>query len=83
VLVALFSVPGQAQNQIYQTWPEVDSYVNLNQHFRFYFLATQTIENNQGTDAEIGPNLDFFFKPLFRTDRGVIFQRDRSKARGG
>ena len=79
VLLALFSMSAQAQT--YQTWPEIDTYINLNQNFRLYFIATQTIENSQGTDAEIGPNLDFFFKPIFKTNRGVIFQPDRSKAR--
>ena len=79
VLVALFSPDSQAQS--YQTWPEIDTYINLNQNFRLYFIATQTEEHHQGTDAEIGPNLDFFFKPLFKTNKGVIFQPDRSKSR--
>jgi len=79
VLVAMFV--SRAQAQTYQTWPEIDTYVNLNQNFRLYFIATQTKENRQGTDAEIGPNLDFFFKPLFKANKGVIFQLDQSKAR--
>ena len=78
VIVAVFSPPAQAQT--YQTWPEIDTYINLNQNFRLYFIATQTIENRE-KDAEIGPNLDFFFKPLFKKNRSVIFQPDRSKAR--
>jgi len=79
LLVAMFLPSAQAQT--YQTWPEIDNYVNLNQNFRLYFIATQTKENRRGTDAEIGPNLDFFFKPLFKMNRGVIFQLDRSKAK--
>ena len=79
VLVALFSPPAQAQT--YHTWPEIDTYINLNQNFRLYFIATQTKEHGQGTDAEIGPNLDFFFKPLFKANKGIIFQLDRSKSR--
>jgi len=87
VLVALFSPSAQTQThtqtqtQTYQTWPEIDTYINLNQNFRLYFIATQTIENSQGTDAEIGPNLDFFFMPLFRRNKGVIFQSDQAKSR--
>ena len=80
LVVALSWLPAQAQTQTYQTWPEIDTYVNLNQNFRLFFIAAQTIENHQ-KDAEIGPNLDFFFKPLFKTNKGVIFQPDRSKAR--
>ena len=79
VLVALLSLSADAQT--YQTWPEIDTYINLNAKFRMYFIATQTKENRHGTDAEIGPNLDFFFKPLFRANKGVIFQLDQSKAR--
>ena len=79
VLLALFSPPAQAQT--YQTWPEIDTYIGLNQNFRLYFIATQTKENRQGTDAEIGPNLDFFFKPLFKANKGIIFQLDKSKSR--
>ena len=78
--VALFLPTVEAQTQSYQTWPEIDTYINLNQNFRLYFIATQTIENRE-KDAEIGPNLDFFFKPLFKKNRSVIFQPDRSKAR--
>jgi hypothetical protein len=81
MLVALFLPSAPAQTQTYQTWPEVDTYTNLNSNFRLYFIAAQTKENGKGTDAEIGPNLDFFFKPLFRENKGVIFQLDRSKAR--
>jgi hypothetical protein len=82
VIAVLFSALAQtqAQTQTYQTWPEIDTYIHLNENFRVYFIATQTIENRE-KDAEIGPNLDFFFKPLFRTNRTVIFQPDRSKAR--
>jgi len=80
VLVALFLPSAQAQTQTYQTWPEIDTYIKLNHNFRLYFLATRTIENNRGTNAEIGPNLDFFFKPLFKKNKGVIFQLDQSKS---
>jgi len=80
VVLALFSPPAQAETQIYQTWPEIDTYISLNHNFRLYFIATRTIENGQETDAEIGPNLDFFFKPLFKRNKGIIFQLDKSKS---
>jgi len=83
VFLALYALSAQAQAQThtYQTWPEIDTYVNLNQHLRLYFIAARTKENRQGTDAEIGPNLDFFFKPLFKANKGIIFQPDKSKSR--
>ena len=80
VLVAIFSPMAGGQTQTYQTWPEIDTYINLNQKFRLFFIATRTLENNHGTNAEIGPNLDFFFMPLFRKNRGVIYQPDQSKS---
>jgi Protein of unknown function (DUF2490) len=79
VFLALFTPLAQAQT--YQTWPEIDTYINLNPHLRLYFIATQTKENRQGTDAEVGPNLDFFLNPLFKKNKGVIFQLDKSKSR--
>ena len=81
VLLALTSPAAQAQNQTYQTWPEIDTYINLHHNFRLYFIAAQTIEHSEGTDAEIGPNLDFFFLPLFIKNRGVIYQPDQAKSR--
>ena len=81
VLFVLISSDFKAHSQTYQTWPEIDTYVSLNPNFRFYFIAAQTIENGRGTEAEIGPNLDFFFLPLFRKNKGVIFQSDQAKSR--
>jgi len=81
VLLALISPPARAQGQTYQTWPEIDTYIHLSQNFRLYFIATQTRESGQGTNAEIGPNIDFFFIPLFRRRRSVISQPDESKSR--
>ena len=76
MLLVMFSPRAQAQT--YQTWPEIDTYIHLTQHSRLYFIATQTKENGRGTDAEIGPNLDFFLKPLLKAKK-AIFQLDQSK----
>ena len=79
VLVAFLSP--SAKSQTYQTWPEVSTYVSLKQDLRLYVIATTTRENGQGTDAEIGPNLDIYFKPLLKLERFTIFQLDKSKSR--
>lgn len=67
--------------QTFQFWPEVDTYVKVNDKVRFYFVASQTRENKTGTDAEIGPNIDFFLNPLFRLKKITVFQLDQSKSR--
>lgn len=79
VLVAFLSP--SAKSQTYQTWPEVSTYVSLKQDLRLYVIATTTRENGQGTDAEIGPNLDIYFKPLLKLEKFTIFQLDKSKSR--
>ena len=57
VLLALTSHSAQAQSQTYQTWPEIDTCINLHHNFRLHLIAAQMIEHNEGTDAEIGPDL--------------------------
>jgi hypothetical protein len=77
--VLIFCVGTSAQT--FQFWPEVDTYVKVNDKVRFYFVASQTRENGTGTDGEIGPNIDFFLNPLFRLKRITVFQLDQSKSR--
>jgi len=78
-LLVLISPPAEAQS--YQTWPEISTYVKLNSDVRLYFIATTTRENSKGTSAEIGPNIDFYLKPLLRLEQITIFQLDKSKSR--
>jgi hypothetical protein len=68
-----------AQNQSVQAWPEVDAYFQLNSNVRVSIFDAATRENGQGTSAEIGPNIDFFFKPLVKLKRIAIFELDQSK----
>ena len=63
-VLVLLSLPAEAQT--FQTWPEIGTYVKLNSDVRLYFIATTTRENSKGTSAEIGPNIDFYLKPLLR-----------------
>jgi hypothetical protein len=79
LLACALASPGCAQT--FQFWPEVDTYVKLNDSSRLYFIASQTRENGMGEDAEIGPNIDFYLKPLVRLKRIAVFQLDESKSR--
>lgn len=80
VYFALSSLPIRAQTS--QAWPEISSFFNISPYSRFYFIATQTKENRQGTDAEIGPNFDFYLKPRYQPKNlPPIFRLDESRSR--
>jgi hypothetical protein len=64
-----------------QSWPEVDTYLKLSSNVRVSFYAALTRENTTGSSAEIGPNIDFFLKPLVKLKRITAFQLDQSKDR--
>ncbi len=81
LLLAILSAPLTAQTQSLQAWPEVDTYARLNSNVRVSFFASATKENRQGTDSEIGPNIDFLLKPLLKLKRITIFELDQSKDR--
>ena len=84
VLLLLFTTiesPLTAQIQSVQGWPEVDAYLSLNSNVRLSFFAAATRENREGTSAEIGPNIDFYFKPLVKLKRITVFELDPSKSR--
>jgi hypothetical protein len=73
--------PGSAQHSISQAWPEIDTFFKVNSSVRLSFFAATTREEAEGTDAEIGPNFDFFAKPLRKAARFTVFDLDQSKSR--
>jgi hypothetical protein len=70
----LFCLPLSCAAQAFQFWPEIDTYVKLNDNVRFFFVAQQTRENKTGEDGEIGPNFDFYLKPLVRLKKIAGFE---------
>ena len=72
-------VPAIAQTN--QFLPEVDLYYKLNPDLRISFQAKETREAGDPVQAEIGPSLDFYFKPLFRLKGATEFDLDDSKSR--
>ena len=77
-MLTILALPVSAQTQ---AWPELDTYVTLNSAMRVSFYAAATRENRIGTSAEVGPNIDFFFKPLVKLQRITIFELDQSKGK--
>ena len=80
-MFALLSVVPPAHGQANQLWPEVSTYVKLNDSVRFYFLSTTVKEERESSEWEFGPNLDFFFKPLRKKPKWTVFPLDESKSR--
>ena len=81
LLLAIPATQVVAQTQSLQAWPEIDTYVSVNSDVRVSFFAAATREDRQGTSAEIGPNIDFYFKPLVKLKKITIFELDPAKSR--
>jgi hypothetical protein len=61
--------------------PEVDAYLKLKPDIRVSFLAKDTREGGDPTQASIGPSVDFYLKPLIRLKRITAFDLDDAKSR--
>jgi hypothetical protein len=78
-LVILGSLYGDAQTV--EALPEVDTYIKLSSDVRISFQAKETREGGDPTQAEIGPSLDFYLKPLVSLKGATEFDLDDSKSR--
>jgi len=78
-LVIIGCLHGMAQTD--QLLPEIDTYVKVSSDLRVSFQAKETREGGNPTQAEIGPSLDFYLKPLIRLQDVTKFDLDDSKSR--
>jgi hypothetical protein len=78
-VILFYGISAQAQSN--QVWPEISTFVKLNDKMRFYFLATTVEENRKSTEGEYGPNLDFYLKPLRKLNKWGVLSLDESKNR--
>jgi hypothetical protein len=78
-LVILCCLYGSAQTS--QVLPEIDTYFKLSSELRVSFQAKQTREAGDPTQAELGPSLDFYLKPLVHLKDVTAFDLDDSKSR--
>ena len=82
VLLIFFCKAGSAQSsQEAQFLPEVDAYLKLNPDIRVSLQAKDTREGGDSTQAEIGPSMEFYLKPLVRLKEITVFDLDDAKAR--
>lgn len=70
-----------AHAQSGQFLPEVDAYGKVSSDLRLWFQAKQTREDGDPVQAELGPSLDFYLKPLVRLTDATEFDLDDSKSR--
>jgi Protein of unknown function (DUF2490) len=78
-LVSFWCLCGRAQTA--QLLPEIDTNVRLSHDWRISFQAKGTREGGEPQQAEIGPSLDLYFKPLARLQNITKFGLDDSKPR--
>jgi hypothetical protein len=81
LLVLLRCSPTRAQTSVTEFFPEIDAYYKLNSNIRFVFQAKDTREGGDPTQAEIGPSIEFYLKPLIKLKDVTKFDLDDSKAR--
>ena len=70
-----------AHAQSGQFLPEADAYGKVSSDLRLWFQAKQTREDGDPVQAELGPSLDFYLKPLVRLTDATEFDLDDSKSR--
>jgi hypothetical protein len=74
-------VPLPAQTSSTEFFPEIDVNVSLRSDVRFLFQAKETREGGEPTQAEIGPSMEFYRKPLIRLKNITIFDPDETNSR--
>jgi Protein of unknown function (DUF2490) len=79
LLVLIFGLRSAAQ--VDEFLPEIDMYYKLNTDMRVSFQAKETREAGDPVQAEIGPSLDFYLKPLFKREDMTLFGPDYAKSR--
>jgi hypothetical protein len=80
-LVLCPCVPVFAQTSTTEFLPEIDTYVQLHSDIRFEFQAKQTREGGEPTQAELGPSISFYLKPLLKLKDFARFDLDLAKSR--
>ena len=78
-VVMLCSILCRAQTG--EVLPEIDTYFKLNSDLRISLQVKETRESEYPVQAEIGPSLDFYLKPLIRLQGATTFDLDDSKSR--
>jgi hypothetical protein len=76
-LTALSAQLTHAQNTQAQWWPELDTYLRLNQKARASFFVKRSTDGDTYDSVQIGPNLDFYLKALRKRVRTNDATKDK------
>lgn len=76
-LTALSAQLAHAQSTQNQWWPELDTYVRVNQKTRVSIFARRSTDGDTYDSVQIGPNRDFYLKP----HRKKLRTNDETKSR--
>jgi len=71
----------RASAQVDEFLPEIDAYYKVSSDVRVSFQAKGTRESSDPTQAEIGPSIEFYLKPLVKLQHTTLFDLDDSKSR--
>lgn len=66
-----------AQSTQDQWWPELDTYLRVNKKTRLSFFAKRSTDGSDYDSVSIGPNLDFYLKPLRKRVRSNDATKDK------
>jgi hypothetical protein len=81
LLLLLTASPAFAQNSTTEFLPEIDANFKLNSYVRLVFQAKDTREGGDPTQAEVGPSIEFYLKPLLKLKNVTLFDLDDAKSR--
>ena len=82
MVLVVFLLSGiNASAQTDQLLPEIDAYYKLAHDVRLSFQAKETREGGDPTQAEIGPSIEFYLKPLVKLEQTTLFDLDDAKSR--
>jgi hypothetical protein len=70
-----------AQTSSTEFLPEIDAHLKVHSNMRFVFQAKDTREGGGSTEAEVGPSIDFYLKPLVKLTENSAFDPDDAKSR--
>ncbi|HEY6410362.1 MAG TPA: DUF2490 domain-containing protein [Ktedonobacteraceae bacterium] len=71
----------RASGQVDEFLPEIDAHYKLASDVRVSFQAKGTREGGDPTQAEIGPSIDFYLKPLLKLKNVTLLDLNDSKSR--
>jgi Protein of unknown function (DUF2490) len=81
-LLLLLRCPlARGQTSVTEFLPEIDAHFEVNSNVRFVFQAKDTREGGDPTQAEVGPSVEFYLKPLIRLKKVAAFDLNDAKSR--